>query len=177
MGLWIQQPGATDETDVAEPKGVGVVANGICPHGGLCAVQHGHRQAQADSLGRGVRDGDVRRVDVVDDRLAEGRETVVDLIAQEKLIAMEIAVTDRDSPFAGPEIRQLGFALSPQTGGCESDRGSALGERLPREHNEADDDRQDCHWVNAHRTSSSWRLESATAPAESPQALAGSSRS
>src|SRR2546422_3997320 len=38
---------------------------------------------------------------------------------------------DRDPPFVSPEIRQPRFALSPQTGGCEPDRGSALSERLP----------------------------------------------
>src|SRR2546427_4930371 len=72
-------------------------------------------------------------MDVVDDRLAEGGEGAVDLIGHEKLIAMEIAVADRDAPFVGPDVGQLRFALSPQTGGCESDRGSALGERLPRQ--------------------------------------------
>src|SRR5438445_12283713 len=92
-------------------------------------------------------------MDVVDDRLAERGEAAVDLIAQEELIAMEITVSDRDPPFVSPEIRQLGFALSPQTGGCESDRGSALGERLPRQDNQADADRQDGHRVKAHRTS------------------------
>ena len=70
-------------------------------------------------------------MDVVDDRLAEGGEGAVDLIGHEKLIAMEIAVTDRDPPLVGPEVGQLRFALSPQTGGCEPDRGSALSERLP----------------------------------------------
>ena len=94
-------------------------------------------------------------MDVIDDRLAERGEAAVDLIAQEELIAMEITVTDGDPPFVSLEIRQLGFALSPQTGGCESDRGSALGERPPREHHEADADRQNNHRVNAHGTSSS----------------------
>src|SRR2546422_2214890 len=92
-------------------------------------------------------------MDVVDDGLAERGEVTVDLIGHEKLIAVQIAVCDRDPPFVSPEIRQLGFALSPQTGGCESDRGSALGERLSRKNDQPDADRQDCHRVNAHRTS------------------------
>src|SRR5438445_12900478 len=92
-------------------------------------------------------------MDVVDDRLAERGEAAVDLIAQEELIAMEITVTDGDPPFVSLEIRQLGFALSPQTGGCESDRGSALGERLSRKNDQPDADRQDCDRVKAHRTS------------------------
>ena len=92
-------------------------------------------------------------MDVVDDGLAERGEAIVDLIGHEKLIAVQIAVCDRDPPFVSLEIRELGFALSPQTGGCESDRGSALGERLSRKNDQPDADRQDCDRVNAHRTS------------------------
>ena len=130
------------------------MANGVSPNSGLRSVQDGHRQAQAKSIGRGVRHGDVRGMDVVDDRLAERGEAAVDLIAQEELIAMEITVTDGDPPFVSLEIRQLGFALSPQTGGCESDRGSALGEGRPRENDQADADRENNRRVNAHTTSS-----------------------
>src|SRR3989442_9589525 len=68
---------------------------------------------------------------------------------------MDIPLTDGTPPFVSLEIRQLGFALSPQTGGCEPDRGSALGERLPWEDHEADADHQNCHRVNAHGISSS----------------------
>jgi hypothetical protein len=142
MCLGVQQPCAADETDVAEPKGVGVVANGVRPNRGLHSVQDGHRQAQVESIGCSVRYGDVRRMDVVDDRLAEGGERAIHLIGHEKLITVEIAGTDRYPPFVGPEIRQLRFPLSPQTGGCESDRGSALGERLPRQREQAEADRE-----------------------------------
>src|SRR2546422_8265883 len=130
MRLGIQQPCAADETDVAEAEGMGGVANRVRSNRGLCSVQDGHRQAQVESIGRSVRHRDVRRMDVVDDRLAEGGEAAVDLIAQEELVAVEIAVIDGDPPFAGPEICQLGFALSPQTGGRSEEHTSELQSRL-----------------------------------------------
>jgi len=75
--------------------------------------------------------------------LAEGGEGAIDLIGYEKLIAVEIAVIDSEPPFVSPEIRQLGFPLSPQTGGCESNRGSALGEGLPGKEKQPGADCQD----------------------------------
>jgi hypothetical protein len=60
-------------------------------------------------------------------------------------VGVQVSVVDGDFPFVGSEIRRLRLAVSPQTGGCESDRDSPLREGLSRDEQDADgsgDDRQ-----------------------------------
>src|SRR5881409_1542151 len=123
---------------------------------------------QAEAIGHGVGRGDIDRVEVDDERLV-GRE---ELRPHEQLVGVEMPVPERDPPLVGCEIGHLQFALSPQTGGCEAHRHSALSERLPRKREEAEPNCEDCHWVNAHRTSSWNHLQSASAPQGSRRALA-----
>ena len=75
----------------------------------------------------------------VDDEWLWGRYL---LAAYEEPVGVEVPIIDGDLPFLGPQIRRLRLAVSPQTGGCESDRDSPLRERLPRHEQHAGADRQ-----------------------------------
>ena len=57
---------------------------------------------------------------------------------------MDVAIINRDLPLVRSEIARLTLTLSPQTGGCESDRDSALGEGLPRHEQQTDTEREHC---------------------------------
>ena len=75
----------------------------------------------------------------VDDEWLWGRYL---LAAYEESVGVEVPIIDGYLPFLGPQIRRLRLAVSPQTGGCESDRDSPLRERLPRHEQYPDDDGQ-----------------------------------
>ena len=64
------------------------------------------------------------------------------LASEEELVGVEIAIVQRDLPFVRTKIRRLRLAVSPQTGGCESDWDSPLRKGLPRHKQHADADRQ-----------------------------------
>src|SRR5438876_4953546 len=87
-----------------------------------------------------------------EDGIRDGRVTGV------QTCALPISVVDGDLPVMGPETLGLRFSMSPQTGGCESDRDSALGERLPGQYHECDASRQQCDCMNAHNSSGSHRV-------------------
>src|SRR5256884_9485845 len=53
------------------------------------------------------------------------------LASYEEPVGVQKPIVDGHLPLAGSQIGRLGFAVSPQTGGCESDRDSPLRERLP----------------------------------------------
>src|SRR2546429_9587903 len=53
------------------------------------------------------------------------------LATYEEPVGVQKPIVDGHLPLAGSQIGRLGFAVSPQTGGCESDRDSPLRERLP----------------------------------------------
>ena len=83
-------------------------------------------------------------MNVDDERLAEklcwGRCL---LATDEESVGVEVAVIDGDLPLVSPQVSGLRLAMSPETGGCESDRDSALGEGCSRHEHHADADRQD----------------------------------
>ena len=106
MGPGVQQPCAADQADVAETKRLGGMAGRVRVEARLHAVQEGHGQTQGVAIGRGVRHGDVDRMDLVDDRLAKRGEVAAHLIGYEELIAVEIAVADGNLPLVGAEIGQ-----------------------------------------------------------------------
>src|SRR6266487_2770000 len=128
--------------DVGAPAGPHYVAGRIGVEARLAAVRDGHGQSHADAIARGVRHVDVCGMNVDDEGLAEELCSGGCLLATHvEAVGVEVAVVDGDLPLVGAQIRRLRFAVSPQTGGCESDWDSALGERLPRENNQADADR------------------------------------
>ena len=66
-------------------------------------------------------------MNVDDERLAkEACRRRYLLRTEEELVCVEVSVVQGDLPLVGSEIRRLRLAVSPQTGGCESDRDSAL---------------------------------------------------
>ena len=65
------------------------------------------------------------------------------LSTEKKLICVDVPIVDGDLPLVRSEIGRLRLAVSPQTGGCESDRDSALGERLPWGEHHTGPDHQD----------------------------------
>ena len=83
-------------------------------------------------------------MNVDDERLAEELCSGDCLLATHiEAVGVEVAVVDGDLPLVGAQIRRLRFAVSPQTGGCESDRDSALSERRPGNEQQAGTNRQD----------------------------------
>jgi hypothetical protein len=83
-------------------------------------------------------------MNVDDERLAEElRRGRCLLAACIEPVGVEIPVVNGNLPFAGPQIRRLRLAVSPQTGGCEPDRDSPLREGLPRHEQHTGTDRQD----------------------------------
>ena len=60
-----------------------------------------------------------------------------------EMAGVDVAVVDGDLPLVSPQVRGLRLSVSPQTGGCESDRDSALGEGCPRDEQKSGADCQD----------------------------------
>ena len=65
------------------------------------------------------------------------------LAPDEEPVGVDVAVVDGDLPLLSPQVRGLRLSVSPQTGGCESDRDSALGEGCPRDEQKSGADCQD----------------------------------
>ena len=143
IALWVrsrvQEPRSAHQADVADPAGSHYVAGRIGVEPRLAAVRDGYGQSHADAIARGVRHVDVGGVNLDDERLTEELCSGGGLLATHVVaVGVEVAVVDGDLPLVGPQIRRLRLAVSPQTGGCESDRDSALGERLPGDEQRGD---------------------------------------
>ena len=59
------------------------------------------------------------------------------------MIGVEVAIIQAELPLVRPQIARLSFTLSPQTGGCESDRDSALREGDSRQEEQPERDGDD----------------------------------
>jgi len=78
-----------------------------------------HGQSQPEAIARCVRHVQVYGMNVDDERL--GRRTGAEPVTgcQRRTGRRGVPVIDGDLPFVGPQVRGLGLAVSPQTGGCE----------------------------------------------------------
>jgi len=145
--VWVQQPCASNQTDVTKSDRRDRVACRVRIEPRLRAGYERYREADAEAIRYRIRSGDIDGMEVDDERLVRRHELCTD----KQLVGVKMTVSDGDSPPVRCKIRHLQFALSPQTGGCETHWHSALGERLPREYHDCDAGRQKCYCTTAHR--------------------------
>ena len=129
MAPRIEQPAAGEDAHIAESRGADAMPAAVGVEPRMCPSRERQRRRDRPSIGQRIRDRQIERIDVQQQRLSEWRLVLAHLAADVPAVRRQPPVSNADLPAVMREVRLL---KSTRTGGREADGCSTLRERRLR---------------------------------------------
>ena len=129
MAARIEHPRTADDADIAESRSADAMPAAVCVEPRMCASRERQRRRNRPSIRHRIRDGQIERIDLQQQRLSERSLVLAHPAADEPAVCRQPPVSSADLPVV---MREVCLLKSTLTGGREADRCSTLRERTLR---------------------------------------------